>query len=83
MRTLNPYASLSDVLSALKRTAQRPAGTGWTADLGWGILNADAALDAIRRVDRLAPVAAVRAPLTSAQRKFVVTWSGHDPGARD
>jgi subtilisin family serine protease len=78
MRTLNPYATLSDVLTALKRTAQRPAGTGWTADLGWGILNAGAALNAIRRVDRLAPVSVVSAPRTTKSRTFVVRWSGHD-----
>ncbi len=47
MRTLNPYATLTDVLTTLKRTAQRPAGAGWSPDLGWGILNAGAALDAI------------------------------------
>jgi serine protease len=78
MRTLNPYASLSDVLTTLKLTAQRPAGTAWTPDLGWGILNAGAALDAIRRVDRLAPVSQVRAPGTTRRRSFTVTWSGHD-----
>jgi serine protease len=78
MRVLNPDATLSDVLSTLKRTAQRPAGTGWTSDLGWGILNAGAALDAIRRIDRLPPVSQLVAPRISNRRKFVLRWSGHD-----
>ena len=56
MRALNPYASLTDLLEIIKRTAQRPAGTGWSSDNGWGILNAGAALDATRHLDRLAPV---------------------------
>jgi serine protease len=78
MRALNPFASLSDVLRTLKQTAQRPAGSGWTPDLGWGILNAGAALDAIRRVDRLAPVAALIAPRIARRRTFELKWSGHD-----
>jgi subtilisin family serine protease len=78
MRTLNPYASVSDVLITLKATATRPAGTGWSSDLGWGILNAGGALDAIRRVDRLAPVSKLTAPRVSRHRVFTLHWSGHD-----
>ncbi len=78
MRTLNPYASLSDVLTTLKQSAQRPAGTGWTNDLGWGILNAGAALDAIRRIDRLAPVSQLFAPAVSSRRTLLLRWTGHD-----
>jgi serine protease len=78
MRVLNPYASLSDVLTTLKRTAQRSAGAGWTSDLGWGILDARAALDAIRHVDRLPPVSAMSAPRVSRTRRFVLRWTGHD-----
>jgi serine protease len=78
MRVLNPFASLSEVLSTLKRTAQRPAGTGWSTELGWGILNAGAALDAIRRVDRLPPEVSLVAPRLSRSRRFQLRWSGHD-----
>jgi subtilisin family serine protease len=78
MRVLNPDATLADVLTTLKRTAQRPTATGWTNDLGWGILNAGAALDAIRRIDRLAPVSKLVAPRVSNRRKFALRWSGHD-----
>jgi hypothetical protein len=40
MRALNPFASLREILRTLKQTAQRPPGTAWTDDLGWGILDA-------------------------------------------
>ncbi len=76
MRVLNPYASLNDVLRLLKQTATRTSG--WSADLGWGIVNAGAALDAIRRLDRLAPVSRLRSPRTSRTLTFTLTWSGHD-----
>jgi hypothetical protein len=78
MRVLNPYASLTDVLRTIKRSARRPGQAGWSANLGWGILDADAALEAIRRVDRLAPVSRLEAPPVSRQRSFVLTWTAHD-----
>ncbi len=78
MRVLNPYATLQDILRAIKRTAQRPRGKGWSPDLGWGILNAGAALEAIRRVDRLAPVSTLTAPATSRGRSFTLRWTGRD-----
>ena len=78
MRNLNPDATLVDVLTTLKRTATRPAGVGWTSDVGWGILNANAALEAIRRVDRLAPVSKLSSPTVASRTRFVVRWSGHD-----
>ena len=45
---------------------------------GWGILNAGAALDAIRRVDRLAPVSVLFAPAVSNRRTLLLRWTGHD-----
>ncbi len=78
MRVLNPYASLTDILRTIKRTARRPAHAGWNPNLGWGILNADAALEAIRRVDRLAPISRLKAPPVSRRRSFLLTWTAHD-----
>jgi hypothetical protein len=78
MRVLNPYATLGDILRILKQTAQRPAGTGWTSDLGWGILDAGAALSATRSLDRLPPVSRLFAPAVSHRRQLVLRWSGHD-----
>jgi subtilisin family serine protease len=83
MRNLNPDATLADVLTTLKRTATRPAGVGWTSDVGWGILNAGAALQAIRRVDRLAPVSTLTSPRVANHTRFVVRWSGHDQTRRE
>jgi len=78
MRELNPFATLADVLKTLKLTAQRPAGSGFGGDLGWGILNAGAALEVIRSVDRLPPVSKLRAPRVSHRRNIQLRWSGHD-----
>ena len=78
MRALNPYASLTDLLEIIKRTAQRPAGSGWSSDNGWGILNAGAALNATRHLDRLSPVSRIRAPRVTTRHALVLRWSGHD-----
>ncbi len=78
MRALNPYATLNDILRIIKLTARRPAGTSWDVNLGWGILDAGAAMGAVRRVDHLAPVAHLSAPRIAHHRTFVVRWSGHD-----
>jgi hypothetical protein len=78
MRVLNPFATLRDVLTTIKRTAERPPGQGWTSDLGWGILDAGAALEAIRRVDRLAPTSRLFAPKVSRGRAVLLRWTGHD-----
>jgi hypothetical protein len=78
MRALNPYASLSDILRTIKRTAHRPRHVGWTSSLGWGILDAAAAIQAIRRVDRLAPLSRLHAPRVSGRRWFVLTWTARD-----
>ena len=78
MRALNPYASLQDLLEIIKQTAQRPAGSGWSSDNGWGILNAGAALEATRHLDRLAPVSRISAPRVTSRRTVVLRWSGHD-----
>jgi serine protease len=78
MRALNPYASLRDLLETLKRTAQRAAGTGWNSNLGWGILDAGAAVTAIRRLDRLPPVSRLIAPRVTSRPAFTLRWSGYD-----
>jgi subtilisin family serine protease len=78
MRVLNPYATLQDILTTVKRTAQRPANTGWSQDLGWGIINAGAALDAIRRVDRQSPDSRLRLPRVARRATFRLRWKGHD-----
>jgi len=78
MRALNPYASVSDVIQTLKRTAQRPRDATWGSALGWGVLDAGAAVDAIRRLDRLAPTSRLTARRSTDGRQIVLRWSGHD-----
>lgn len=78
MRVLNPYAPLADILRIIKQTAQRPHDRGWSAALGWGILDADAALQAVRRVDKLPPTSHLTAPAVTRKQSFVLTWTGHD-----
>ena len=78
MRKLNPDATVSDVVRLLKQTARRPAGT-WTDQLGWGMLDAGAAVDAIARVDRRAPSSRARAVKRTRARRFRVRFSGTDP----
>ncbi len=78
MRALNPYASVHDVIETLKRTAQRPPERSWNAGLGWGVLDAGAAVEAIRHLDRLAPVSRLTAPRSTGSDQIVLRWSGHD-----
>jgi len=60
VRRLNPDLKAAEVIRLLKTTARRPAGTGWESDLGWGILDAGAAVNAARLIDRRAPATKVR-----------------------
>jgi serine protease len=80
IRNLNPALHAGEVVRLLKASARRPTGA-WSDGLGWGILNAGAAVETARRVDRTPPASKVRAPRRSARRSFVVRWSGSDPAA--
>lgn len=79
VRMLNPDLSALDVVRLLKRTARRRGG--WNEDLGWGILDAGAALRAAQRIDRRRPASRLRA---GSVRGGVVTlrWSGADRSPR-
>jgi subtilisin family serine protease len=79
VKHLNPDLKAADVIRILKRTARRPAGTGWTPELGWGILDGGAALAAARVVDRTPPVSTLTAPAVVSGRSFVLRLSGRDP----
>jgi serine protease len=78
MRVLNPFASLQDILRILKQTAQRPSGQGWSPELGWGILDAGAALAATQRLDRLPPVSHMNPPDVRGPGRFLLSWTGRD-----
>jgi subtilisin family serine protease len=86
VRTANPKLRHTAVVRLMKETATR--GAGWTQDLGWGIINAEAA---VRRAvelgqDTVAPSTERRgARSRRAGRRFVLRWRGRDvapPGIR-
>jgi hypothetical protein len=78
---VNPDLHAGDVIRLLKRTARRPAGTGWTPDLGWGILDGGAAMAGARAIDRTPPSSLLSAPSRVHARSFTLRWTGADtPG---
>ncbi len=78
----NPEATAQDVIRALKESAARPAGTGWNAELGWGILDAGAAIASIRTLDRRPPSSKLRGRTRVRRaRAFTLRWSGRDRAA--
>jgi subtilisin family serine protease len=82
VRRLNPDLSAADVIRVMKQTARRPAGVGWTPDLGWGILDAGAALAAARDMDRRPPASKVlHAPARTHQPAVRLRWRGADQAA--
>lgn len=77
---VNPGLHAGDVIRIIEQTASRPAGSAWSSDLGWGIVNAAAALDAAKGLDRTPPVSRLRAPSrVRSGRRFTLRWSGTDP----
>jgi len=80
IRHVNPRLRAADVIRIIEQTATRPAGSGWNQDLGWGILNAAAALQAAQGIDRTPPTSRLTAPSrVRAGRTFTLRWTGHDP----
>lgn len=79
VRRANPGATAQDVIRALKQTAARPAGSGWNPELGWGVVDAAAAVGAVRAIDRSAPESTLtgRTRIRGA-RSFTLRWSGRD-----
>ncbi|HEX2086941.1 MAG TPA: S8 family serine peptidase [Solirubrobacteraceae bacterium] len=78
VRDLNPDLPAADVVRLLKETARRPPGTGWSPELGWGIVDARAAVDRARQLDRTAPTSRLRAPRRTRRRTLTLRWSGED-----
>ena len=77
MRHLNPDLPPADVVRILKQTAARPADVAWTPELGWGILDAGAALAAARSVDAHAPRSQLQRPKVTG-RSILLSWTGSD-----
>jgi serine protease len=79
VRRLNPDLSAGDVIELMKNSARRPAGAGWNADLGWGILDAGAAISAARGEDRGAPVSHLTSTHHLVRGRIRLRLSGSDP----
>jgi subtilisin family serine protease len=83
VRRLNPDLRPPEVVRLLKVTARRPAGTGWSPELGWGIVDARAAVESARLIDRRAPVSRVAARARRTRlRTITLRWRGVDAGPR-
>ena len=77
MRHLNPDLPPADVVRILKQTARRAADVAWTPELGWGILDAGAALAAARSVDAHPPSSQLQRPKVTG-RSILLRWRGSD-----
>jgi serine protease len=79
VRRLNPDMGSQEIARLIKQTARRPPGTGWNAELGWGILDAGAALAAARATDRRPPTSRIRAMRRTTRRtSLTLRWRGRD-----
>lgn len=81
VRALNPDLPGDEVVRLLKATARQPAGGhAWNGDLGWGILDAGAAVAAAAGIDRHAPSARLRVTGPVRRGQVALAWSGSDGG---
>ena len=79
--SVNPDLKNFQVAEIMKQSAARPAGTGWTPDAGWGLLDAAAAVELASHYDSVAPTAELIVPgPVSADPVVEVSWSGSDAG---
>ena len=78
VRDLNPDLRGFEIVRLLKETARRPAGSGWNPELGWGIVDAAAAVGRARQIDRRPPTSRLRAPRRTRRRTITLRWSGVD-----
>jgi serine protease len=84
VRAANPRLSNLAVIYLMKQTALRTRG--WTNDLGWGIVNAGAAVRGALALagDTVAPRTRPRGGRTRrVGRHFTLRWRGRDSAAAD
>ncbi len=81
VRRLNPDLPVREVLRLLKETARRPGGPqgAWEPELGWGILDAGAALKRAAQLDRTPPRSRASGPGRTRRRTVTLRWTGADP----
>ncbi|TML03321.1 MAG: hypothetical protein E6G41_13895, partial [Actinobacteria bacterium] len=81
VRHLNPDLSAADVIGLIKRTARRSGG--WNPELGWGMLDAGAAIAAARADDRRPPTSRLTTSHKVLGGKITLRLSGSDPAPPD
>jgi subtilisin family serine protease len=79
LRALNPDLPVDRLLQIIKTTARQPGGGGWNAELGWGILDAGAAAQRVRREDATPPATDAEAPTrATAGARVLIRLGGAD-----
>jgi subtilisin family serine protease len=81
VRDANPDLGPDDVIGVLKQSAQREPGQGWSSEVGWGIVDARAAVDLALTLDRRAPTSSVSAPSVSSGTSTTLRLSSVDTAA--
>jgi len=81
VRRLNPDLGVAELLTVLKRSARRRGGPSapWEPELGWGILDAGAALARAATLDRTRPISRVSGPPRTRRTSVTLRWTGSDP----
>jgi len=80
VRDVNPDLAALAVIRVIKQAARRPAGAGWTPGLGWGILDAAAAVQAATTIDATPPRSTLRAPRVVHSRSVLLRVTAADAG---
>ncbi|HEU4657863.1 MAG TPA: S8 family serine peptidase [Capillimicrobium sp.] len=75
----NPDLHPDDVIRLLKRTATRQGG--WSPDLGWGIVDAEAAVIAAGQLDRRPPTSSVVGPRSVSRERVRLRITAADTAA--
>jgi subtilisin family serine protease len=77
VRHLNPDLTAADIIELIKRTARRAGG--WNTELGWGILDAGAAIAAAQDEDRRPPVSRLTTSHHLVRGRITLRLHGSDP----
>ena len=77
MRQLAPNLSAAQIIQLLESSAQRPARSGWSGELGWGILDAGAAVSAARALSHRAPATQARPAQPRSSRRSARCRASH------
>jgi serine protease len=77
IRQLAPSLSAAQIIQLLKSTARRPPRSGWSPELGWGILDAGAAVSAAQALSLHAPATPARPARRRSSRRGARCRASH------